>query len=211
MTSASGARSAGTAAAALILLAVVAACAATTPGSATPTGSPTQPAMTPTASATPSASVASSPTPEPPAGWVSYHSTVSQLTFLHPPAWQPVECNGVTAVDNPTPTCAPGEGRPATLTIFTDLGQASYTGTWPESAVSVDGAAGRCFTDAPAKQTPAPDNGPVIAYTSYTTCDVRTAARVYHFTFIVPLQPNPSNPVTPGQFEQFLQTVTFDG
>ena len=170
-------------------------------------------AATPSASATPAVSAAPLPTPEPPAGWVSYHSTVSELCVLHPPDWQPFECNGVTAVDNVTPICAPGEGPPATLTVFNDQGLTDYTGTWPELPVSVNGVTGRCFTDMPATQTPAPDNGPVLAYSSYTVCDVPAGARVYHFTFFVPPPPvhTPMNAVTPGQFEQFLQTVTFDG
>ncbi len=217
MKPALGARRTGTVGAALVLLVVVAACAATA------TGSTTQPASaTPIASATPPASATSSasatpavssPTPEPPSGWVSYHSTVNGLAFFHPPDWQPVECNGVTAIDNVTPVCAPGEGPPATLSVFTDQGLMNYTGTWPESAVSANGVAGKCFTDMPATQTPAPDNGPVLAYRSYTVCDVPAGTRVYHFTFFVPPQPvnTPLNAVTPSQFEQFLQTVTFDG
>jgi hypothetical protein len=208
-----GARHTGTVGAALVLLVVVAACAATATGSTTPPASaaPTASA-TPSASATPAVSAASSPTPEPPVGWVSYHSTVSGLAFFHPPGWQPVECNGVTAIDNVTATCAPGEGPPATVSVFTDQGRMNYTGTWPESTVSVNGVAGKCFTDKPASQTPAPDNGPVLAYSSYTVCDVAAGARVYHFTFFVPPPPvsTPLNDVTPGQFAQFLQTVTFD-
>jgi hypothetical protein len=220
MRPALGARRTGTVGAALVLLAVVAACAATAtgsttrPGSATPTATATPTASaTPSASATPALSAASSPTPEPPAGWVSYHSTVSGLAFFHPPDWQPVECNGVTAIDNVTPICAPGEGPPATLSVFTDQGRMNYTGAWSESTVSVNGVAGKCFIDMPTTQTPAPDNGPVLAYSSYTVCDVPAGARVYHFTFFVPAPPvyKPLNAVTPGQFEQFLQTVTFDG
>ena len=207
MRSGSRARHTGTVAAALVLLVVVAACAATTTGSTTPIASPT-----PTASATPAVSAASSPTPEPPAGWVSYHSTVNQLTFFHPAAWQPVECNGVTAIDNATPTCTPGEGPAATLTVFADQGLMNDTGGWPASTVSVNGAAGRCFTDSRTTQTPAPDSGPVLAYASYTVCDVPTGIRVYHFTFIVPptSERNPSDDVTQSQFEQFLRTVRFD-
>lgn len=213
MRSASRARHTGTIAAALVLLVVVAACAATTTATTTPTAATTPIASpTPTASATPAVSAASSPTPEPPVGWVSYHSTINRLTFFHPVAWQPGECNGVTAIDNATPTCTPGDGPAATLYVFIDQGRMNYTGAWPESTVSVNGVAGRCFTDTPTTKTPAPDNGPVLAYASYTVCDVPTGIRVYHFTFFVPptSEPNPSNDVTQSQFEQFLQTVTFD-
>jgi hypothetical protein len=185
----------------VFLLGFVAAC------DPTPTSSATS-----TASSTPSASPASSSTPDPTAGWVSYRSTTNHLTFRHPAVWQPVECNGVTAVDNATATCTPGEGPAATLTIFTDQGQTNYTGGWSRSAVSVNGQAGKCFTDSPTTQTPVPNNGPVLAYSSYTVCDVATGSRTYHFTFYVPSPPapNPSNHVTQVQFEQLLRTAVFD-
>jgi hypothetical protein len=196
VTSASGVHHTGIPAAAVLLLGAVAACGTTTTSSATPVVSP-----------------APSSTPDPTAGWVSYHSMANHLSFRHPTTWQPVECNGVTAVDNPSATCTPGEGAAATLTIFTDQGQTNYSGAWAESPVSVNGIAGKCFTDTPTTQTPAPNNGPVLAYSSYTVCDVTTGARTYHFTFIVPRasDPNSSNSVTQAQFELFLQTVTFDG
>jgi hypothetical protein len=117
------------------------------------------PALFPTA--TPSS------TPDSTAGWVSYHSEVNHLSFRHPAPRQPVECNGVTAVDNTSATCTPGGGPAATLIIFTDQGQTNYTGAWAASPVSVNGVAGKCFTDTPTTQTPAPNNGPVLAYSSY--------------------------------------------
>jgi hypothetical protein len=204
--SSSGVRSTGIVGVATLVLGVVGACGTTTTSSTTPAASATA-----AASSSPTASAMVWPTSDPTAGWVSYHSTVNHLAFRHPPSWQPVECNGVTAVDNTSATCTPGEGPAANLTIFTDQGQRNYTGAWAATPVSVNGVVGRCFTDTPPTQTPASDNGPVLAYTSYTVCDVEAGSTAYHFTFYMPpSRPNPSNNVTQSQFELFLQTVTFD-
>ncbi len=176
--------------------------------SATPTPAPSPTAGLPTTAA---------PTPDPMAGWLTYHSAANHLSFRHPADWSPAECGWVfIQPGSHSPTCPQGDGFCCVFLAASDNGQ---TGSFSlistnrglysnvqQMPATVNGVTGVRLSGT---QTQGQGSGsgqmaPQIEY------DFSTGGRTYHFLADVgPADSGTSGAVTAGQFDQLVQSVTF--
>ncbi len=69
--------------------------------------------------------VTRAPTPEPTAGWLSYHSAANHITFKHPSNWVPLECGWVYVgtLSGQSSNVCPTDGAGGLFLAASDNGQ----------------------------------------------------------------------------------------
>lgn len=203
---------------AVVTAILVASCGTSTTSSSSTAG--VSASASPSASAPPTATPVPTPVPtaDPTAGWVSYHSAANHLTFKHPAALKPLECEWVLIQPGVSPnTCPHGDGFCCVFLAASDNGQtggfslisdhpALYSNVL-RTAVTVNGVKG---TRTSGTQTEGQGSGsPQIAH--QVEYDFTTGGRTYNF--LANVGPADSGVATdaiaPPLFDQLVQTVTF--